>query len=139
MRKKTYSAKVDAWIGKSRQRMLAVFRSSVQQVINDAQLPAAKGGNMRVDTGFLRASGAASLTGVPSGPSRADASGSFEYDAGSVDLVILGAGLRDTIWFGWTAQYARAREKEDGFLRLAAQGWQQAVFSSVAKVKGSIK
>ncbi len=78
---------------------------------------------MRVDTGFLRASGQASLTGLPSGPSdKSEAPGQFDYT-----FVLAQARLGGTIWFGWTANYAIYREFQDGFMRSAAQNWQDIV------------
>lgn len=125
---KTFGAQVGAWARKSDNRLTAVFREATQRVIEQAQTPVGEGGKLRVDTGFLRASGQASLTGWPSGPSRREeGNGSFD-----VNLVIAGARVGDTIYFGWTAEYARPREYHDGFMRSAAQNWQPIV-SAVVK------
>jgi hypothetical protein len=136
MAAKRFSADVDRWVRKSRARMAAVFKESTDRVIAEAQVPVAEGGRMRVDTGFLRASGQASLNGLPSGPSR-PAEGVFRYTHRREDvaLVISRAQLGDTVFFGWTANYARHREVRDGFLRSAAQNWRPIVASVTAEAK----
>lgn len=115
-----FSVTLERFAEKSEQRMKAVMQMSVQDVIDDAQLSVAKGGRMRVDTGFLRASGTASLTGMPSGPVRGDKD-FYADDSAAIELVIAGFGPGKTFWFGWSANYARAREAKDAFLRMAAQ------------------
>lgn len=90
---------------------------------------------MRVDTGFLRASGQASLSGMPKirADAKPSAGGNYNWSEGEVSLVILGASLGDTIYFGYTAAYAAAREygargqTPDAFVRGAAQKWQSIV------------
>jgi hypothetical protein len=110
-------------------RTTAVVRMSVQDVINDAQTPTGKGGRMRVDTGFLRASGQASLTGMPTGPSRGELKEKHAYDDGnrppdpSVELSVNTMQPGDKLYFGWTANYAKYRELYDGFLEGAVMNW----------------
>lgn len=95
---------------------------------------------MRVDTGFLRASGQASLTGMPTGPGRGSPDGTYPPDTTSVIVTIANAKVgEDRIFFGWTANYARYRESRDAFLRLAVQKWDQIVSSNVAKAKARFK
>lgn len=134
----TFAASVGAFVAQSEQRMDAVFRESVQRTIEEAQTPVGKGGKMRVDTGFLRNSGAASLSGMPSGLSRPRGKGD-KGEPQDVDAVIAGAPRGATIWFGWTANYARPREYVDGFLRSAAQNWQKTVETVAAELKARIK
>lgn len=95
---------------------------------------------MRVDTGFLRASGQMSLTGMPTGPSRPAADAKpFQYNDGvtvtPVEAILVSASLDVKIYFGWTANYARARESKDGFLRLAAQKWPDFVNEATRQLK----
>lgn len=133
---KQFSAQVDDWVKKSQKRMERVAKTATLAVIEDAQTPVAKGGNMRVDTGFLRASGQVSLTGIPSGPSRPPDSGSVTDRSDAEAIATIGkAQLGDTIWFGWVAGYARFREVFDGFLGLSIQRWQEHVDAAVRKVK----
>lgn len=129
-----FSAKVDDFVRVSKERMEAVTKDAIQTLVEDAQLPVAKGGHMRVDTGFLRASGQYSLNGMPTGPSR-PSDGVSTADT-TVMLAKLQVGGR--IFFGWTANYAKYREYHDGFLGLAVQRWQSIVDESVRKLKQRI-
>ena len=92
----TFEAQVSAFVAKTKQRVEAVFKASAQEVFSIAQTPVAQGGNMPVDTGFLRNSLVAGLNGTTSltGPD-------------SFVLAIASAELGDTIQGGWTANYAR--------------------------------
>lgn len=128
---KNFSATVDAWARKSKERQLAVFRTSVERTIEDAQKPKGDGGNMPIDTGFLRASGQTSLSGMPQGPTRKTEG----FPAPNANLVIASAQIGDKIFFGWTAAYARVREYHDGFLRSAVQKWRTTVADVVAEAK----
>lgn len=94
-----------------------------------------KGGRMRVDTGFLRASGQASLTGMPVGPTRGAKDGSYNYDASVTEATIGNMELGVTLYWGWTAAYARYREAYDGFMYAALQNWPQTVNRIVEEAK----
>jgi hypothetical protein len=124
-----FAASVAGFGARAQQRATAILRESAQRLIEEAQTPVGKGGKMRVDTNFLRASGQASLTGMPYGPSirGAEPNGNFDYT-----FVLAQAQLGGTIWFGWTANYAIYREFHDGFMRSAAQNW-QAIVNQVAR------
>lgn len=123
-------------------RMSALAAQSTQDLIEEAQTPVAKGGKMRVDTGFLRASGQASFSGMPSGPSRGrergvnDAPGELLYDTPEDFAIAMlqGFELGKTIYFGWTANYAKYREAYDGFLVSALQNWQSIVNRNCALI-----
>lgn len=134
---KQFSAQVDDWAKKSQKRMERVAKTATLGVIEEAQTPVAKGGNLRVDTSFLRNSGQVSLTGIPSGESRPPPKGTTITDRSDAEAIatIGKAQLGDTIFFGWTANYARFREVFDGFLGLAVQRWQEHVDAAVRKVK----
>ena len=135
--KRNFAATVDKFVRVSEARIDAVMKESTQRVIEEAQVPVAKGGKMRVDTGFLRNSGLVSLTGMPSGPSRpGDAAAGPPQD---VNVEIAKAPPGAAIWFGWTANYARPREYLDGFLRSAAQNWRGIVAKVSAELKERIK
>lgn len=136
-----FSVSIEKFADKAQARTLAVAQMSIQNVIDDAQLSVAKGGRMRVDTGFLRASGTASLNGMPSGPVRGDSKipDFYSPDSQSVTLTLAQFKLGQTFWFGWTANYARAREAKDAFLRLAAQRWPEFVASNTRKAKERFK
>lgn len=130
-----FVADVEAFVTTTQKRIDLVVKQSTQEVVNQAQLPTAQGGRMRVDTGFLRASGQVSLNGMPSGPGRGERNGSYQWESSAANLSIMGAEPGATIWFGWTANYAKYREAYDGFLIAAVQNWQTIVNSKVAEIK----
>lgn len=136
----TFTAQIDAWCSKVEARREAVFKQSAQDVIDAAQVPTAKGGRMRVDTGFLRASGRASTSGLPGleeNPYTEPNSVNWADD--DVSLVIAGARPGQPIFFGWAANYARIRESYDGFRAHAALQWQAIVKRNVAKAKARFR
>ena len=59
------TAQVRRIVAKNQNALLVLARMSTQDLVDEAQTPVAKGGKMRVDTGFLRASGQMSLNGLP--------------------------------------------------------------------------
>ena len=136
---KSFTAQVDQMIANSKEAMLAVVQGSLRDMTNDMQIPVAKGGRMRVDTGFLRTSGRASLSGLPSGESKRPegaTKGQFEWDGEAVNAVLLDMKLGDTFSFGWVANYAETRERYDGFRDTALQNFQQYVNTNADKVRG---
>lgn len=136
---KKFSEQVDDIISTNQKRLLALVRQSNQEIVDQAQLPTAKGGRMRVDTGFLRASGQMSLTGLPTGPVRGEPDETHEFDQTTVLSVLSKFKLGQTIFFGWTANYAKYRETYDGFLSAAVQNWPAIVDDVVRQIKARIK
>ena len=126
----SFAEQVDKWTRKTTDRMERVFKESAQRTFEIAQVPVGKGGLMRVDTSFLRNSGMASLSGLPSGPS-SPKDGLPQNDTA---LVILSAKLGDTITYGWTANYAEFRNYKDGFMTDAVQKWQQTVCDRIPEL-----
>jgi hypothetical protein len=139
-----FTAHVSAQVARAKGLMLAVRNESVQRLIAIAQTPVAKGGNLPVDTGFLRASGVAtsdgSLPPLKGAPPAGDHK--YSYDVGAVTLVIAQANIEATIIFAYTAKYARAQEYGSRgragrrFVALAAQQWPQVVAEVVAEARG---
>ena len=127
---KTFSAQVDAWIAKSERLSMAVLQQATQAVINDANTPVAKGGRMRVDTGFLRNSLKAKIGSMPSGTATA---GNWSDTEVVLTLTRLQPG--QVFYAGWLANYARPREHYDGFLRMATQKWQEQVDAAARQLK----
>ena len=133
---KTYAAQVKDFNAKARRNMSSIMKTSIQEVMNDAQTPVAKGGNMPVDVGNLRNSLASGLNGSIGAPG-----------PDSYTLTIAQMDLGDAAKFSWTAEYARRRHygfkgvdslgrtfDETGTLwrDKAAQKWQSTV-AMVAK------
>jgi hypothetical protein len=124
----SFSSDVSNWAKRTEARTLAVFQTAAQDLIEEAQTPRAKGGNMPIDFGFLRNSGQAALNDIPSGPSSPN-------NMTAAPLVISRAKIGDRVVFGWTANYAVYMEARYGFMRLAAQKWRQFVLTANKKVQ----
>lgn len=138
----SFAADVEDWVRETNERVEAVMRASLNDVVENAQTPVAKGGRMRVDTGFLRASGRASLDGWPSGPSEKPADAlpnSFTWDGETIIAVLAKLKVGDTFFFGWTANYAEYRELYDGFLEAALQNWARIVAFNTDTLRKRIK
>ena len=137
----TFFADIEEWVRETDERLLAVMRGAILDTVNDAQVPVAKGGRMRVDTGFLRSSGRASLTGFPTGQSirPPDAlPNSFSWDGQAVVSTLLRMEVGDTFYWGWTANYAEHRELWDGFLDKAVQNWSRNVQKRTEELRKEI-
>lgn len=130
-----FSMTVKKWADATNEKIETVLKEAVNDTINIAQLSTAKGGLMHVDTGFLRASGQPSFSGLPSGPVRGDPGGNYSAPSYAITLSKLKVGT--TIYFGWTANYAKHREYHDGFLANAMSKWQATVTAAVNKVKNA--
>lgn len=128
----TFAAQVGAWAAETRSRTEAVFKSSAQDLLEVAQTPVAQGGNMPVDTGFLRNSLVSGLNGSTS------LSGSDSYV-----LAVAGAKLGDVIEAGWTAKYARfveygtSKMQARRFMGQAAAQWQAIVTRNAERLRNS--
>lgn len=156
---RSFSAQIDEWVAATEVRMLAVFRESAQRVIAEMQKVGPSvanpdggvGGNMPVDTGFLRASLLATLNSPATEMTFKDSDVEvYTWQEGQVQLVILGAKIGDVIYAVYTASYARRMEygfsgtdslgreynqEGYGFVRLASQKWQDIVSAVAAEAK----
>lgn len=125
-------------------RLRSVGRDSVQEIISMAQTTRGEGGAMRVKTGFLRASIQAAIDKVPSGPVKGEKGEVYAVGTQAAGEPVSATLLRwdpntgATLFVGWTANYARAREAHDGFLRSAAQMWDKIVENSAKKARQEI-
>jgi hypothetical protein len=129
-----FTADIDKWVAASQGRLHAVTQQSAQDVIIEATLPQAKGGNLPVDTAFLRNSGLAKIGSIPSGPSSPD-QGQGGGSEGQVSAVINRLQPGETLYFGFTANYAQYMEYRYSFVKLAAQNWQQIVARNARKLR----
>ena len=130
---KDFSVKFDKIIANVKDNMFAVFKDSVQDLIEEADKPEKEGGKMRVDTGFLRSTGSGAINVVPRGESvgRKREEGEIgvlpEYSTynfkSSLQSLLLKMKPEDTLYWGWSANYAQYREFFDGFLISACQNW----------------
>lgn len=137
-------ADVDDFIKVSEERMIALMQQSIQDVVNEAQQSRFKGGRMRVDTGFLRSTGAHSIGSLPSGPTarprgEAKIPNSYDWDSGPLGVTLSKLKFGDVFFFGWTADYAEVREVYDGFLAGALQNWARIVAFNTDTLRNRIK
>lgn len=126
---------LDAIIQRTDDELLAIFKSSAQDTIREANKPIAKGGSMPVDTGFLRSSGRAELNNIPRGPDVAPEGFTSRAVSGQASRVINSASLNDKIIYGWSARYAIYMENRYMFMRKAAQNWGRIVDKNIGKIK----
>ena len=141
----SFSAQVSAWVRETKDRQVAVHKGSAQAIVALMQTPRGAGGNLRTDTGFLRASLVATTGAtLPAQTMKPDGVNVFAYDAGPINLVIAGADIKDPITVVYTANYARPREygargqPADRWVALAAQRWPQVVQQECAKAQASV-
>ncbi len=128
---KTFAAQLADIRNLTLQKIEAVAKQSIQDVVDDMQTPKAKGGRMPVDTGFLRNSLVSGLDGA-FGPPGVD----------SYTGVIAGMQIGDVVKFAYTAEYAIHQElgtsKMQGnhFMGVAAAKWPGFVAANAARARG---
>jgi len=140
---KPFSAQINGWIDETEYRKVAVFKESAQDLVEETRKPRKKGGRMRYKTGFLAASLMASTSSMPQIKSnnRPSEGGTYTFDAGEIALVIAGWNPGETLYAGFTANYAAAREygargqAGDAFVRTAAMRWQEFVDKNARELK----
>ncbi|MDR7032939.1 HK97 gp10 family phage protein [Mesorhizobium sp. BE184] len=130
----SFAATVGNWCQKVPNALEVVFKEAAQELVSQL------GQLAPVDTGFLRASLMASTTAMPQ-LTRANPGVSVPADLGDIVLVINGADLGDTIYLGYTANYAafvaygaQGRAPRP-WVTLAAQRWPMIVDEVAARVK----
>ncbi len=131
MNNKKFIADVKAFADKTADQMLRVAKQSLQDTVRVAQKPVAQGGDLPVDTGYLRNSLVTTVRGSTAGE--------------GADSFILGLSslqLGDPFQVAWTADYAVARHymvgvgQGGGLWRdKAAQRWSGIVASNASKVQ----
>jgi hypothetical protein len=134
----SFAAQVNKWVQASEARMEAVLKASAQDVFEEALMPRAKGGNLPVLTSFLRNSAKAQIGSMPSGPST-PAEGMPSAPDGQITLTLVRLKPGESVFLGFTANYAKYMEHRYGFVRLAAQQWQQIVNKNAAELRRKIK
>lgn len=141
MAQASFSAAVGAWVAETKERMVAVRNIAAERTIEFMQNPVGRGGNMPVDTGFLRASLQASIGRAAFVPRANPGAGSFAYEPGEVTMVLIRARITDPVEVVYTANYARHVEygamgrPGRAFVRLAAQTWQRNVDLAAAELR----
>lgn len=140
-----FGEQIDAWIGDAIERRDLVAKEAAQRQFERVLTPRAKGGNMRVDTGFLRASAKVSLDNPVLGLEENSAKGRsedqkgvviFPFDEGAISLTINRMEWGQTLWMVFSANYAKPREHKDLFVRSSVALWQDDVDWAVNLVRG---
>lgn len=141
-----FAAQVEDWVRDSEALLEGVFKESCQRVFDAMTTPRGYGGNLPVDTGYLRASiQASNVAPPPINPKSAGNPGqSYTFNAGPVNLVINNTPLGGTVFVCATANYARhvefgtSKQPAALFVTQAAQRWPQIVGQVQAELKGRL-
>jgi hypothetical protein len=105
----SFAATVGQWAQKVEGALEAVFKEAAQELVSQLNQLVPVG-----ETGFLRSSLMASTSAMPT-LTRANPGMAVPADLGDILLVINSADLGDTIYLGYTANYA-------AFVHFGAQG-----------------
>jgi hypothetical protein len=141
----TFSGTIDQWVSATKERTEAVWKESAQRVYGRS-IDYLSGELVGVITGFLRASARASTDAMPSiDPGAAPKEGQAYAPSGGVVLTIAGAALGQTLYIGWTANYAAyvhegtSKMAPRPFVALSAEQWPAIVnqVSEEAKSRAS--
>ena len=117
------------------------MRTAAQETVSLAQRVKNEGGRMRVDTGFLRASIQATTGEMPTGVSvnpNPDTDEVIQWEGTAIAAALLQWQPGEVLYVGWTANYARPREYQDGFLRGAVEQWDGTVKLVATSIKQRI-
>lgn len=141
----SFTESISSWASQTPKRIEAVHKRSLEKLAVEMTRTKAEGGNVPVDTGNLYRSLVASTSGLP--PT------SNQRSAGSnATAVIATLSPSQTIWFGYTAEYARRMElgfvgadslgrvyNQQGnyFVQRAIAMWPQIVAESVQEVRSN--
>ncbi len=140
-----FTAQISEWTKKTEGALEQVVRQASMRVFEEMTRPQDGGGNMPVDTGYLRSSVRASLRAMPRIlSSREGKEGQFYSPSGQVEATIATLPLGKPLYLGFQAAYA-AREnygskKHKGhlFVEQAAQKWGQIVKEAEAEVAANL-
>ena len=141
-----FAAQVEDWVRNSEVLLEAVFHESAQRVAEAMTTPRGAGGNLPVDTGYLRASIQASNTApLPINPgSKGNAGEKYAFNSGPINLIINNTKLGGTVFVTCTANYAAhvefgtSKQPAALFVSQAAQRWPQIVNQVQAELKGKL-
>ena len=135
----SFSEQIAAFNRKAQRRIDAASKTATQETVAQAQTVRGRGGRMRVRYGFLRSSLAAAIGRMPSGESENPDNQTFDYTPDQIAATLLRWNpATETLFIGWTANYARPREYRDGFLRGAVENWDQNVEKASAEAQRRI-
>ena len=130
-----FSATVSAWVEKTKQRMEDVVHTS-SRLLAEAVVEGTPDDSGALVHSFRASGSVISVMQAGASPDPASAGG-YGFDAGAVNLAILGVPFGGMIYMGFTAPYAAAAEfgtsgkAGAGMVRLAAQRWSDIVEQAV--------
>lgn len=132
---KTFEITVEDWVAKSKEVTDAIIKESTQRIVNEIRTPRARGGNMPVDTGFLRASVTVQINTL-SAPVTMNPNRKMKHPDSTQWVINLAqAEAGDIIFVAFTANYAVFMEARYGFVRLGIQNFQQHVNAATQELK----
>lgn len=139
-----FTASVDAWAKKSKERMSAVRKRSIEMLGAEMTRTKPQGGRVPFDTGNLALSLLASTAGMPKtsdGP----------YSGNNIGSVVVTLADNQPLWIGYQAAYARRvnygfvgadrlgrvyNQTGNYFVEGAIAEWQTIVNKAIAELKG---
>ena len=133
----TFEAQVGEWARKVEGAFDVVFKEAAQELVSELNTL------VPIDTGFLRASLRASTTDMPL-LTRENTGGPAPDDMAEIVLVIAGAEAGDTIYLGYTANYAAyvhyGANGRPGrpWVAMVAQRWQGIVAQKAGEVRSRL-
>ncbi len=148
-----FMEEIELFIDEAIERRDLVLKYATQRLFDRVLTPVAKGGKMRADTGFLRASARVTLDNPvlelrenPTGnrPESERGIPIYTLDEGAINLTLNSAEWGQDIYMTFTANYAIPREygacgdPGDFFVRGNTALWQEDVDWAVGVVKGNI-
>lgn len=141
-----FAAQVEDWVRDSEALLEGVFHESCQRVTEIMTTPRGHGGNLPVDTGYLRATIQASNTAPPpiNPGAKGNAGQKYTFNSGPINLVINNTKLGGTVFICATAAYAlhvemgTSKQPAALFVEQAAQRWPQIVGQVQAELKGRL-
>lgn len=145
-----FAAAVRGFVEETKADLLAIVRTSVQDLVDEMKTPKAAGGNMPIDTSFLQNSLAVSSAAIPSiDPSHDASQPPMTGNAAAIQAAIADMQLGDTLHFGFTAVYALRQnygftgwdslgryynQAGNLFVEKAVQNWQSIVSRNAARL-----
>lgn len=136
----SFTAEVSDWVAQTKKFHRAVIRESIKELVRRMQTPVGAGGNMPIDTGFLRKSLMASTSFMPTMEFDRDEGGVYRWNDAQLNTTLSGWSLGEDFYLGYTANYAIHQEfgangrPGRAFVRLAAQQWPEIVSFVEAKL-----
>ena len=116
-----FTAQIEEFVRETEARIIAVHRESAQRIVSKAQ-EYISGELVNVQTGFLRASLRVSLSEMPKiDPGARPNEGQRYTPESDVSLIIGSWNLKETMYAGYTAAYAR--HVHDGTSKMAGRPW----------------